>query len=108
VFQMEKMLAENRDKIDEAARADVERGITEAKKVLEANKDAKDAATFKTAFDDLQKASYKMAEQMYKQAGAGASSSAGTDGGSTAPGATPEQTTQEQKDVIDAEFEEHH
>ena len=52
VFQMEKMLDENRDKIDEAARAEVERGIENAKKVLEANKDAgKDAAPFKTAFE---------------------------------------------------------
>src|SRR5437868_9363065 len=40
VFQMEKMVNENRDKIDEAARAEVERGIENAKKVLEANKDA--------------------------------------------------------------------
>src|SRR3954452_17575989 len=54
VFQMDKMLAENRDKIDAAARADVERGIENAKKVLEANKDAgKDAAPFKTAFNEL-------------------------------------------------------
>ena len=69
VFQMEKMVTENRDKIDEAARAEVERGIENAKKVLEANKDAgKDAAPFKTAFNELQQASYKMAEQMYKTA----------------------------------------
>ena len=66
---MEKMLNENRDKIDEAARAEVERGIEDAKKVLEENKDAgKDAEPFKAAFDELQKASYKMAEQMYKTA----------------------------------------
>src|SRR6201986_4737542 len=69
VFQMEKMLSENREKIDEAARAQVDRGIENAKKVLEANKDAgKDAAPFKTAFNELQQASYKMAEQMYKTA----------------------------------------
>ena len=49
--------------------AEVERGIENAKKVLEANKDAgKDAAPFKTAFNELQQASYKMAEQMYKTA----------------------------------------
>src|SRR5437660_1244460 len=66
VFQMEKMVNENRDKIDEAARAEVERGIENAKKVLEANKDAgKDATAFKDSFNELQQASYKMAEQMY-------------------------------------------
>ena len=40
VFQMEKMLTENRDKIDEAARAEVETRHRDAKKVLEENKDA--------------------------------------------------------------------
>ena len=104
MFQMEKMLTENRDKIDAAARAEVERGIENAKKVLEAHKDAgKDAEVFKTAFNELQQASYKMAEQMYKGAApAGGDGSGGAGGG----GAGGEQTTQEQKDVIDAEFEE--
>src|SRR5689334_8215732 len=35
VFQMEKMLSENRDKLDEASRAEVERGLESSKKVLE-------------------------------------------------------------------------
>jgi len=103
-FQMDKMLAENRDKIDAAARAEVESGLEEAKKVLEANKEAKDAQVFKDAFEKLQKASYKMAEQMYKTA---APPSGGAEAGAGAPGASEAQTTQEQKDVIDAEFEEH-
>jgi molecular chaperone DnaK len=102
VFQMEKMLNENREKVDAAARAEVERGIESAKKVLEANKDAgKDATPFKTAFNELQQASYKMAEQMYKSAPSGGAAGTGGAGGGGA-----EQTTQEQKDVIDAEFEE--
>jgi molecular chaperone DnaK len=100
VFQMEKMLSESREKLDEAARADVERGLESAKKVLEENKEAKEAAPFKTAFETLQKASYKMAEQMYKQAGGAAQPGTGTPPPS-------EETTQQQKDVIDAEFEEH-
>jgi molecular chaperone DnaK len=105
VFQMEKMLNENRDKIDAAARAEVERGIENAKKVLEEKKDAgKDAEPFKTAFNELQQASYKMAEQMYKTAAPGAGADGGGAGGGGGGGA--EQTTQEQKDVIDAEFEE--
>ncbi|MGZ6142178.1 MAG: molecular chaperone DnaK, partial [Myxococcales bacterium] len=105
VFQMEKMLTENREKIDAAARAEVESGVEEAKKVLEANKEPKEAQVFKDAFERLQKASYKMAEQMYK----GAAPPPGGDAGAGAgqPGASDAQTTQEQKDVIDAEFEEH-
>ena len=105
VFQMEKMVNENRDKIDEAARAEVERGIENSKKVLESNKDAgKDPLPFKTAFNELQQASYKMAEQMYKTAAPGSGGGAGSGGDGGAGGGA--ETTQEQKDVIDAEFEE--
>jgi molecular chaperone DnaK len=104
VFQMEKMLADNKDRIDAAARGDVETGIADAKKVLEDNKDAKDAAPFKTAFESLQKASYKMAEQMYKQAGPAAG--AGDGGAGAGAGQQSNDQTQQQKDVIDAEFEE--
>jgi molecular chaperone DnaK len=105
VFQMDKMLSENRDKIDAAARAEVESGLEEAKKVLENNKEAKEAQVFKDAFERLQKASYKMAEQMYKGAAPTGDQGGGPQAG--APGASDAQTTQEQKDVIDAEFEEH-
>ena len=105
VFQMEKMVAENRDKIEEAARVEVETGITNAKKVLEDNKEAQSADVFKAAFDELQKASYKMAEQMYKTQAPGAD--AGQPGAGAPPPGGPGQTTQDQKDVIDAEFEEH-
>jgi len=99
VFQIEKTLGENRDKVDEAARLEVEEGIKKAKKVLEDNKEAGDGAVFKTAFEELQKASYKMAEQMYKQQAPAGEAGSGqpTDG---APASEPN------KDVIDAEFEE--
>jgi molecular chaperone DnaK len=98
VFQIEKTLGENRDKVDEAARLEVEEGVKKAKKVLEDNKEASDAAVFKTAFEELQKASYKMAEQMYKQAAPAGEGQAPTDGTPPAGEAN--------KDVIDAEFEE--
>ncbi|MFI5288157.1 MAG: Hsp70 family protein, partial [Polyangia bacterium] len=103
VFQMEKMVGENRDKLEAAALAEVEQGITEAKKVLQENQEPKSAEPYKTAFDALQKASYKMAEQMYKQTGAAPDGGGGGAGESASSGST----TQEQKDVIDAEFEEH-
>jgi len=101
VFQIEKTLGENRDKVDEAARLEVEEGIKKAKKVLEENKEVGDGAIFKSTFEELQKASYKMAEQMYKQqAPAG---EAGGNGGQPTDGA---QASEPNKDVIDAEFEE--
>ncbi len=105
VFSLDKTVAENREKLDPAALAEVESGLTEAKKVLEENKDAKDAAVFNGAFERLQKASYKMAEQMYKQAGAQEAASGAAPGGGATDGG--QATAQENKDVIDAEFEEH-
>ncbi len=97
VFQIDKTLGENRDKVDEGARLEVEEGLKKAKQVLEDNKDASDGAVFKGAFEELQKASYKMAEQMYK--------TTAPEGG--APGAAPDAPPAgDSKDVIDAEFEE--
>ncbi len=103
VFQIEKTLGENRDKVDEAVRLEVEEGVKKAKKVLEDNKDAtgENAAHFQTAFEELQKASYKMAEQMYKTEAPAGEGGAPTDGAAS-PGANPEAN----RDVIDAEFEE--
>jgi len=102
VFQMEKTLTDSRDKIDETTRGEVESALADAKKILEDNKDAKDAQIFKDAFEKLQKASYKMAEQLYKQSGGQPTGDAGAP---PPPSAADE--TQAQKDVIDAEFEEH-
>jgi molecular chaperone DnaK len=107
VFSLEKTVNENREKLDPAALAEVEEGLKNAKKILEENKDAKDAALFRNAFESLQKASYKMAEQMYKQAGAASGGGGGGGGGAEGGGGGSGQTTQENKDVIDAEFEEH-
>jgi molecular chaperone DnaK len=102
VFQMEKTIADSRDKIDESTRTELEGALAEAKKTLEDNKDAKDAQLFKDAFEKLQKASYKMAEQLYKQSGGQPTGDAGEP-----PPRSPADETQAQKDVIDAEFEEH-
>jgi molecular chaperone DnaK len=105
VFQMDKTLGDSRDKVDATTRGEVETAIADAKKTLEDNKDAKDGQIFKDAFERLQKASYKMAEQLYKQAGGPADAGAGAPGGAPPPSQAEE--TQAQKDVIDAEFEEH-
>ena len=95
VFQMEKMLTESGDKVDPAAKAEVERGIEDAKRILEENKDAKEADVFKTAFETLQKSSYKMAEQLYRGAGAtgDGGGAPGGDGGS--PSATPQEPSEQ-------------
>jgi molecular chaperone DnaK len=102
-FQVQKHLDDNRDKIAEADRVELEAALKDAKDTVENNREPKEAQVFETAFERLQKASHKMAESLYRAAGAAA---AGPDvppeaeGGAAAPGAGGKD------DVIDAEFTE--
>lgn len=105
VYQAEKLVADNRDKIPEADRAEVEREIESAKKLLEQNRDAKDAgavAALKEGEEKLKKSLYKIGEMMYRNA-------QGAPGGA-APGEqqAPGGAAGGKKDdgVIDAEFTE--
>jgi molecular chaperone DnaK len=104
-YSVEKTLKENADKIDAAAKSEVESALTEAKSALEGS----DAEKMRSSTERLQKASAKMAEQLYKQ-----SSGGNTDGGtgSSGGGSSGENTDGEKKkdgkddDVIDADFKE--
>jgi molecular chaperone DnaK len=97
VYQIEKTLNENREKIPVGDISKIESSIAALKKASE----GEDAAAIRKAMDDLQKASHAMAEALYKQAQtsgpAGAGDPGPTAGGSTgAPGGAS-------GDVIDAE-----
>ena len=64
-------MAENREKLPEADRAEIEREIESAKKSPEQNKDAKDTAgvaALKDGEEKLKKALYKIGEMMYRNA----------------------------------------
>jgi molecular chaperone DnaK len=99
-YSTQKLVDENKDKIPEAERMEVETQLKTAKDVLERNKEAKEPTEIREAIDKLQAAAHKLAEAMYRQAGPGQSDG----GGGAAPGGGDE--TKSQKDVIDAEFEE--
>ena len=75
VYQMEKTLNENREKVGDTAGA-VETAIAEAKKTLAEG----DADKMNEAYNQLQTASHKMAEALYQQTAA-----SGTDSGSETP-----------------------
>src|SRR5438445_439785 len=64
VYQIEKMLREQGDKISGSDRGDVENAIADAKKALESN----DKGQMDKARETLTAASHKLAEQMYKSA----------------------------------------
>ncbi len=93
VYATEKLLSESGDKVPAADKTAVEAAIADAKKVLETQ--ATDGDALRKAAADLQKASYKIAEALYKstpppEAAAG---TPGADGGARKAA----------DDVIDAE-----
>jgi molecular chaperone DnaK len=105
VYNVEKMLREQGDKISGSERGDVENAVADAKKALESN----DKAAMDKARETLTQASHKLAEQMYKaaQTAPGAGPGAGSGGPSDGAGAAPSGNGQAQKKdegVIDAEY----
>jgi molecular chaperone DnaK len=98
VYNVEKMLRENGDKISGSDRGDVETALAEAKRTL----DTGTTAELNSAREKLTQASHKLAEAMYKQAQA-TPSGVDTPG---AAGATDTASAEPKKDegVIDAEY----
>jgi molecular chaperone DnaK len=100
VYNIEKMLKENGDKVSGSEKAEVETALAGAKKVLE---DKPTAADMNAAREKLTQASHKLAEAMYKanasSAGAGVPP---TDGEAAAAGTADEGKKDE--GVIDAEY----
>ena len=98
VYQTDKALRENRDKMPADHVSTVESALTEAKSAL----DSDDVGRLKAAFEKLTQASYKLAEAMYQGgaqpgAGPGAAPGGAAGGGGAKKGGD---------DVIDADFEE--
>jgi molecular chaperone DnaK len=98
VYNIEKMLSENGDKVSADSKAPVEAALKDAKSKL----DSQDLAVLKAAHDDLTKASHKMAEELYK-----ASSAQPNPAAPEADGGAPKADKKDGgDDVVDAEFEE--
>jgi len=104
LYQSEKMIRENREKIAEADAKGAEEAIEDAKKAINEG----GVARLRSATENLERSLHKIAEQLYKttqaagaeQAGA-ASAGAGAGGGATSGGAPQEKKP---GDVIDAEY----
>lgn len=65
IFEVEKTITENKEKIAAEEAKKVEEALVQAKEALEKHKD--DAQELQKATDNLLQASYKVAEQLYKQ-----------------------------------------
>jgi molecular chaperone DnaK len=98
VYQIEKTLSENKEKVPAADVSRIESSIAALKKALEGD----DEAAIRTGMEHLQKTSHAMAEALYKQAQS--EPAAGGPGGEQAPGggAGPGGPAPD-GDVIDAE-----
>jgi molecular chaperone DnaK len=105
IYMTEKSLKEYGDKIDSSVKSAIEAAITKTKTAME----GADAHEIKSAMEELQQASHKLAEAMYQQTSSSAGTGEGTGcgagcggsaGGPSQAGAKPED------DVVDADFEE--
>ncbi|HTV81164.1 MAG TPA: molecular chaperone DnaK [Acidobacteriaceae bacterium] len=104
VYNMEKMLKENGDKVGGPEKAEVESALAEAKKTLEGSPSP---AEMNAAREKLTQASHKLAEAMYKAnaATAGAAGVPPTDGAAAAEGSGNGAGEQKKDEgVIDAEY----
>ena len=82
VYQTDKILAENKDKIPAEEASQIGLAIQDAKKALQDS----DVQAVRNAREVLERASHRLAEIMYKQAGATASGGDAQDAGPAPPG----------------------
>jgi len=95
-YSVEKLLGENRAKVGETEAKAMEEAIAEARQAAQ----GEDGPAIKAAMDKLTKASHKLAEEMYRQAGG---PSAGPTAGAP-PGGTDTGQASPSGDVVDAEY----
>jgi molecular chaperone DnaK len=102
VYATEKLLSENRDKLNNAEIEPVEAALKEAKSALEEGQGER----IKAATEQLQKASFRLGELMYQRTQGAPTSD---DGGAESAGkdtSSGSQARDGRDDVVDAEFEE--
>ncbi len=99
VYQMEKTIAESKDKLPADDVVKLENALKEARSAVE----KQDDELIKAASANLEKESHRIAEAMYKGAGGPGGGEPPAPGGEAPPGAGGEK---KKEGVIDAEFEE--
>ncbi|QEH38337.1 Chaperone protein DnaK [Aquisphaera giovannonii] len=105
VYQLEKLLDENKDKLSDYDKAALRAAMDRVNEV----KKGEDAAAINQAVDELQKASQAMAEHLYASSSPGAGPGAGGPAGPGGPHGHPDGANggaAKPDDVIDVEFEE--
>src|SRR6266699_2659385 len=100
VYQAEKMLRENRDKLPEGDVKKAEEAIEDAKKAMTEG----GTARLRSATENVERALHKVAEELYKTSQAAGAASAGAGGGSASDSSGGGQEQKKPGDVIDAEY----
>ena len=103
IYQVEKMLTENADKLTETDRAPLESAVAKVKQVM----NSEDLSALRRAVEELQQASGAMAQhiQSRQPVGAGAAAGGGGRGGNGSSGANGGHDGHHPDEVIDADFE---
>jgi molecular chaperone DnaK len=102
IYQTEKTISDNRERIAVGLVSEAEAAIAEAKKTVEANS----ADQFQAQLENLTRVSHKIAESLYQQqaSGGGATEAAAGAGAQGATGGTTGGNKPGGDDVIDAEY----
>ncbi|HZS71373.1 MAG TPA: molecular chaperone DnaK [Candidatus Acidoferrum sp.] len=102
VYQAEKMIRENRDKLPEAEVKTAEQAIEDAKKAMNEG----GSARLRSATETIERSLHKLAEVLYQanQAAGAQQQAAGAGAGAGTPGAQQGQGGKKPGDVIDAEY----
>jgi len=99
MYSLEKLLRENKDKIPESEAAKIRQEIEHTKKAVE----SENIDRIKQAIESLTRASHKMTEMMYQQAGPQAAEAGGGKGGASGSPSGGDGSAGAEGDVIDAE-----
>ena len=103
VYQTEKILKDNRDKVSDADATALDSALSQARKTLE-NASA-ELSELNSSMEDLTRASHKLAEAMYQKASAGHAPQGGETSGPGAGTASESKASGKKEDeVIDAEY----
>jgi molecular chaperone DnaK len=101
VYSTEKLLKENREKVSDTDAQAIEAGLADVKKTIEGSPDTYDAPAINKAMEQLNQATHKLAEAMYKAS----AQQSGPEGAPPPGGEGPGDGKKDKGDgVIDAEF----
>ncbi|MCR4722712.1 MAG: molecular chaperone DnaK [Eubacteriales bacterium] len=101
IYQTEKTMKENADKVSDADRQNVENAVSELRNVMNGN----DAAAIRAASEKVSEAFYPIAQKMYAQTGNNQSGDAAQNmGGDPNMGGNPGTSTGNDDNVVDADF----